>query len=55
MTEDKKEKQAPHEHEYYPKDIYPLSNFWYILVRLECECGDEHWDIGEKVNDENLS
>ena len=48
MTDKPKKK---HEHSYYPVRIYELSNFYYVIVLLECDCGETIWDIGDRVDD----
>jgi len=47
-----KTEQKIHEHSYYPIEIYQLGNFDYVIVKLECECGEVEWDVGERVDSE---
>jgi hypothetical protein len=47
MTEIKTE----HAHNYYPTRIYELANFYYVITLLECECGKQIWDVGDRVDD----
>lgn len=54
MTTTNTEPKPSHEHDYYPTEVYRLSNFWYLIVKLVCECGDEQWDIGEKLDSDKL-
>ena len=44
--------QKKHEHSYYPTEIYQLGNFDYVIVKLECECGEVEWDVGDRVDSE---
>jgi hypothetical protein len=42
-------RKKPHECKLFPQEAYILYQYTYAIVRLECVCGKEDWDIGEKV------
>ena len=50
MEEQKEEQKQKHEHSFYPVEIYELGDFYYVIVKLECECGEIAWDIGDKID-----
>jgi hypothetical protein len=47
MTE--KNSEEKHVHEYNVDEIYPLRNFYKVIVKMKCECGKEEWDIADGV------